>query len=199
MTGFSSKKDTKFRSDKVFDPRSQTIAVVVGILNKERSNRTGLYDNIYLVFPFCSEKDNPSELELQTSKLLDLGDWISIDNSDLITGKVNSNTWNRHGEWFLTLPYLGKVAMECDIIVHKDFWVDKNARLHTKLYKPFVLDNKKIYFIQDIFDEANLLHKNHLGRKICATIEYKCSKDDEDNIGHWYITYIKSLGYKSYY
>uniref|UniRef100_A0A915NAU5 Uncharacterized protein n=2 Tax=Meloidogyne TaxID=189290 RepID=A0A915NAU5_9BILA len=198
MTGFSETKIRPSKSRKVFNPRLQTIAVIVNVLNREKSNRTGLFENTYLVFPFCSEKDNPAELELCTTKILDLGEWICIDNDDMITGKINSQTFRRHEEWFLTMPYLGKVAMECDIIIHKDFWVDKNARIHTKLYKPFVV-NKKNYFIQDIFDELNVLEKEHLGRKICATIEYKCRKDDEDNIGHWYITYVKTYGYKPFY
>uniref|UniRef100_A0A1I8BJT8 MATH domain-containing protein n=1 Tax=Meloidogyne hapla TaxID=6305 RepID=A0A1I8BJT8_MELHA len=191
--GFLDIKSKAYRGHKNFDPRSQTIAIIIDIIKKEKSNRTGLYENIYLVFPFCSEKDSPAELELHTTKLLDLGEWICIDNNDLTAGKINSKTFHRHEEWFLTVPYLGKVAMECDIIVHKDFWTDKTARIHTKLYKPFIANKK------DVFDELNLIQKNHLGRKICATIEYKCSKDDEDNIGHWYITYIKTWGYKPFY
>uniref|UniRef100_A0A914LQW4 Uncharacterized protein n=1 Tax=Meloidogyne incognita TaxID=6306 RepID=A0A914LQW4_MELIC len=177
--------------NKVFDWNGWSCGVIV-----EQMRNPSKAVVCYKIWPFCNGETTAVELFLDTDEkreILDLGQWIKFERKDLFPAVVNPSTYQPQKEMLRTIPSLGGVFMECQIVICDD----RRGEICTKM-KRWLTDLQmsncmtRTPFIRRIRDDQGLIRNEDLGTTRWATIEY-IRVDEEE--GCWRLVFIRPKCY----
>lgn len=152
----------------------------------------------YKIWPFCNGETTSIELFLDTDEnreVLDLGQWIKFERKDLFPAVVNPDTYQHQKEMLRTIPALGGVFIECQIVIHDD----RRREVCTKM-KRWLTDLQmsncmtRTPFIRRIRDDHGLIRSEDLGTTRWATVEY-IRIDESGEEGCWRLVFIRPICY----